>query len=125
VLLTTHEMDEAERLSDRVCIIDGGKILVSGRVEEIKRQLKRSDLIEIETSGGSVERILSRLTMPISHLSLVGNGSATFSTEDSAATAREILGAAAELGIGIERLSVRRVNLEDIFIGLTGRGLRE
>jgi len=49
IVITTHDMDEAERLSDRVCIIDHGRVLALDTVQRIKDQLGEGDLFEIES----------------------------------------------------------------------------
>ncbi len=135
VVLTTHDMEEAEKLSDRVSIIDRGKLLVLDTVENLKGRLGQGDLIEIELAGepdpdllaaiSSVARVpggrragaASSVSVRGRTLSLVSAGAAE--------VLPGILKAIEARGMGMDHIRVRQRNLEDVFIQLTGRGLRE
>jgi ABC-2 type transport system ATP-binding protein len=127
VVLTTHDMEEAEKLSDRVCIIDHGRLLELGTVAEVKSRLGRGDLIELEIA----EDIASAL-MP--HIPVLGReqGQAALRdntlilvSEEAAGLLPEILGVIRDRGLKLVNLRLRQKTLEDVFIHLTGRGLRE
>lgn len=127
VVLTTHDMEEAEKLSDRVCIIDHGKLLVLDTVAAVKNSLGEGDLVEIDLAEDVRSSLLpylpaetrdnGRLTTRDQALTLV--------TEEAAAVLPDILRVVKERGLHLENLQVRRRTLEDVFINLTGRGLRE
>jgi ABC-2 type transport system ATP-binding protein len=127
VVLTTHDMEEAEKLSDRVCIIDRGRLLVLDDVAAVKSGIGEGDLIEIETASDVRSALLPFLPEAIR-----GDGSLTvrgakltLATAEPAAVLPEILRAVKERGLRLESLQVRPKTLEDVFIRLTGRGLRD
>jgi ABC-2 type transport system ATP-binding protein len=135
VILTTHDMEEAEKLSDRVSIIDRGKLLVLDTVENLKNRLGQGDLIEIElgeepgpdllagisaaaeTPGEPGIESSSSVTVREKTLSLV--------SAKAAEVLPKILKAIEKRGMSMDHVRVRQRNLEDVFIHLTGRGLRE
>ena len=127
VVLTTHDMDEAEKLADRVCIIDRGRLLVLDTVDGLKAGLGRGDVVEVEIAEDvrtsllpfvpSLERAHPGATAAGRTLSLVSS--------QAADVLPEILAAVKTRGLHLERLGLRKVTLEDVFIQLTGRGLRE
>ena len=127
VVVTTHDMEEAEKLSDRVCIIDHGRVLTLDTVERIKAQLGEGDLFEVEL-GPEAQAALLPL---VERLQSEGRYVATqgsilrFTSEDGGEILVEVLQMAKRLGLAIERLGMRKKTLEDVFIRLTGRGLRE
>lgn len=128
VILTTHNMDEAERLADRVAIIDYGKLLVLDTPEALKRRVGEGDVLEIDLSDrpGDADRAQAALV----HLS----GRAEFAVVYNTLTVRavnaadllaEILTTLAEAGLQCGEARLRATTLEDVFIQLTGRRLRE
>jgi ABC-2 type transport system ATP-binding protein len=127
VVLTTHDMEEAEKLSDRVCIIDHGLLLVLDTVEAIKSRLGEGDVVELELAEDArtallphmqaLERRGARPTFRDKTLTLV--------TTAAAAILPEILSVIQSSGFRLENLRLRQRTLEDVFIQLTGRGLRE
>jgi ABC-2 type transport system ATP-binding protein len=126
-VVTTHDMEEAEKISDRVCIIDHGRVLALDTVEGIKARLGEEDLFEIEVNQ-EPERAFS----PIIHrLRLEGRPPVTegntmrFTADGGAEILAEVLETVKRHGLTIERLGMRKKTLEDVFIRLTGRGLRE
>jgi ABC-2 type transport system ATP-binding protein len=121
VLYTTHYMEEAERLCDRIAIIDHGRIIAEGTNEELVRGAfgTRSEVAARFT--GNQEAIASWVQSRGGHLS---EGTAQFTIERPAEIA-EILDEAASKGIGVEDVSLRRPNLESVFLHLTGRELRD
>lgn len=127
VILTTHDMEEAEKLSDRVGIIDRGRLLVLDTVAGVKSHLGRGDLIEVEIAEDietallphvpALRREEGRATVRDRTLSLVSDEAAGFLPD--------ILGVIKERGLRLVNLRLRQKTLEDVFIHLTGRGLRE
>jgi ABC-2 type transport system ATP-binding protein len=123
VLLTTHYMDEAEVLCDRLAIMDHGKILDMGTVGELvgrrfHERAVRFDRIEglSETQMGSFAGV-SRVAHE--------DGLVLLYTSDVPATIGAVLAASEGLGVQPSDLTVRRATLEDVFLDLTGRGLRD
>lgn len=126
VIVTTHDMEEADKITDRVAIMDRGCILVEDTPENIKKKAFRGELLEISLSN--VKKLdvntESRLKGKYGSISVEGNmiRLATESSFDDAKEMEKLLGSS---GIKIEGIKIRKGTLEDVFIALTGRGLRE
>jgi ABC-2 type transport system ATP-binding protein len=125
VVITTHDMEEAEKLSDRVCIIDRGRLLALDTVADIKRRFAGDEVTEIAVDADARElgSLLERLPPD---LGFVVNGNTL--CLPSSPTAAALLAALQEIdrrGLRLEGVRTRQSTLEDIFIRLTGRSLRE
>ncbi len=125
VVLTTHDMEEAEKLSDRICIIDKGKVIILGTAEEITLSRGFEDLVEIDVDG-DIETLLESF----GEKELIGGYSVsgsriTFKSTDPLKLVMVLLTTISEHGLKIKNLQMRKQSLEDIFINLTGRRLRE
>jgi ABC-2 type transport system ATP-binding protein len=121
VLLTTHYMDEAERLCDRVAIIDQGKVIALGTPPELIAGLGGHEIVELATREP---------LRPEELLDLPGVRGARRSADGIALTVEQLhLALPAVLlkveSRGLTRLSTHRATLEDVFVHLTGRKLRE
>ena len=127
VVLTTHDMEEAEKLSDRVCIIDHGRLLVLDTVEAIKSRLGEGDLIEVELAEDARTALLPHVIgLEREGIKATIRGrTLTLVTAGAAGILPEILQVIKAHGLRMENLRVRQKTLEDVFIRLTGRGLRE
>ena len=122
VLLTTHYMEEAERLCDRVAIVDHGRIVAL----DAPRRLIDANFSEtavIFRMRAAPEPDLARLT-GVHRVELVGD-EVTLYSADVPATMAALLGWTRERGLRLEGLHVRGATLEDVFLRLTGRRLRE
>lgn len=132
IILTTHNMEEADMLSDRVAIIDRGKIVMLGSPSELKEKVKSSDIIEIEARNLS-----DKMADALESFSEVKK--AAVSTLDPTEN-RELLRIHAEKGkevlprileflvrkqIAVIKVSFIQPTLEDVFIAQTGRSLRD
>jgi ABC-2 type transport system ATP-binding protein len=116
VFLTTHYMDEAQHLADRVAILRGGRIVAQGRTEELGASLGRRTVIGFTLNGGlGVEEVRAGVSAPVQ---AAGNQIEIESAEPQADLYR-LLGLAERRGATLEDLEVRRPNLEDIFLDLT------
>jgi ABC-2 type transport system ATP-binding protein len=127
VVLTTHDMEEAEKLSDRVCIIDHGRLLVLDTVEAIKSRLGEGDLIEVELAEDARTALLPHIIgLEREGIKATIRGKTlTLVTAGAAGILPEIMQVIKAHGLRMENLRVRQKTLEDVFIRLTGRGLRE
>jgi len=126
VVLTTHDMEEAEKLSDRVCIIDHGRLLALDTVAAIKDRLGEGDLIEAEIAEDVRTELLPYLTFPVGeNEARIGDKTLTLISAAAAGVLPELLQVVRGRGLHLESLRVRPKTLEDVFIKLTGRGLRE
>ena len=123
IILTTHYMEEADRLCDRVAIIDKGTIIALDTSEKLKEEIG-GDVITIK----SPER--DRLHSKINTLSWVKDaephdGSVTISLQNSEKHVAEIVNLASDNGIAIDSISIHKPTLEDVFLHFTGRTIRE
>jgi ABC-2 type transport system ATP-binding protein len=127
VVITTHDMDEAEKLSDRVCIIDHGRVLALDTVDAIKARLGEGDVFEVEADRD----VEPALTVFLDRLRRQGRNVVArghllqFTASDGVDVIPEVLQTVKHQGLVVERLGMRKTTLEDVFIRLTGRGLRE
>ena len=126
ILLTTHYIEEAEKLCDRVAIIDEGKIIATGTPREIQARTVGHSVIEIQCE----EPIPPELPLPCwSGASTVHIGSSRKSllvhSTQPARTLVEIVKWVDNLGIELADVHLKHPSLEDIFIELTGKNLRE
>jgi ABC-2 type transport system ATP-binding protein len=128
IILTTHNMDEADRVVDRVAIIDHGELLVLDKPEELKQRVGQGDVIEIRlVNRVGDERTLRTLLTSITN-------EVTLDVQENVLRIRA-LEAVRHLPVILERLAgagclpgevyIRANTLEDVFIQLTGRRLRE
>lgn len=125
IVLTTHDMEEAEKLSDRICIIDKGKLLVSGTANEIIRTNGYEDLVEADVAGDIENELIPFLDPElISGISISGTR-ISFNKKNPLAAMENILKTVREHNLKVNSLQLRRKSLEDIFISLTGRSIRE
>ena len=125
IVLTTHDMEEAEKLSDRICIMDKGKLLVSGTPSEIMKLGGYEDVIEIDISNDFHETLISSLNPELLGNMVKSSNRMSFNIKDPIAAMTSLLDAVKVNQIQIENLRLRKNSLEDVFINLTGRSLRE
>lgn len=125
VILTTHNMDEAERLADRVAIIDRGKLLVLDTPENLKRSVGEGDVLEIEVLGaeGQVEKAVAAV-QPVAEATARGT-SVVIQARAVVEKLPAILEALRSAGVKPGEVRLRENTLEDVFIALTGRRLRQ
>lgn len=125
VVLTTHDMEEAEKLSDRICIIDKGKLLVSGTADELKKNSGNEDLIEIETDGDESKEFIQFIDAGLIRIINTESNKISLGISDPVLSLEHITGIIKRQNIKVKSLRLRKTSLEDIFINLTGRSLRE
>jgi ABC-2 type transport system ATP-binding protein len=125
VVLTTHDMEEAEKLSDRICIMDKGRILAMGATEEIKKSSGENDLIEVEIEGAIETELFPFLGAAFRDGRITSPRSAEFRMADPYGTLEDILATVRQKAVKVSALRLRKKSLEDIFIRMTGRSLRE
>jgi len=123
IILTTHYMEEAEALSDHVCIMDHGKIIAEGSPQELSAQLGQETIIEF-TAADLTEDHISPLESGCKSLRMDGE-QITVETEDLISTMEHLLSWAKQRKIGLKNMVVRQPNLEDVFLSLTGRRIRD
>jgi ABC-2 type transport system ATP-binding protein len=126
VLLTTHYMDEAERLCDRVAVIDHGKIIALGSPRELIARLGGDHIVEfaLEANGEPLEPLAFGALDSVLTARADGEGYALTVAEPHRAIPA-LLEELDRLDRPLARLTTRHVSLEDVFVSLTGRHLRD
>jgi len=131
IVLTTHDMDEAERLADRVAIIDRGRLLALDTPDALKRQAGEGDVLEIALvteDPATLERQLPQAVAALRRLvSRVVSADHTLVLRSRHIVERlpAILATLDQTGLQPGEIRLRATTLEDVFIALTGRRLRE
>jgi ABC-2 type transport system ATP-binding protein len=123
LLYTTHYMEEAERLCDRVIIMDHGQVVASDTLAGLYKRLPAVETLEIELDGEVDVLLLARepgIEKPVQDGSRLHAGVA-----DLGRDAPALLAWLAARGHAVHRISSGRVGLEDVFLSLTGRQLRD
>jgi ABC-2 type transport system ATP-binding protein len=129
VFLTTHYMDEAERLCHRTAIIDHGKIIALGSPEELKRALG-SDVVYVQLAPESLQetgRMAESLKNceEFSRVQVVRPGEISVSAVRAAEAIPKIFEEAEDLAVRVREVTYHTPTLEDVFLHLTGRKLRD
>lgn len=123
IVLTTHYMEEADVLCDRIAIIDHGKIKVSGSPDELKNSLE-GDVLSIECDN---TKELSEIIKKLENIKgvTVLDGKLNVTVKDGEATIPRIMDLAKEKNVRISSIGIRKPTLNDVFIKYTGREIRE
>lgn len=127
IILTTHLMEEADRLSDRIAIMDQGKLLILDTPESVKKKIGRGDVVEIQLSNPEMNEKVVSLMNSMEGIEEVKEikGKVNVRALDAVSKLPGMIRSIEKKGINIVDTSIRRNTLEDVFIHLTGRGLRE
>lgn len=123
VLLTTHYMEEAEQLCDRLVVMDHGRVLEVGSVRELVARRFAEPAVRFDAIPGIGDTVLTSL--PGVTRVVHEEGAVALYTRDVPATIGGLLSTAGEAGAEPGNLAVRRATLEDVFLDLTGRALRD
>jgi ABC-2 type transport system ATP-binding protein len=124
IILTTHNMDEADRMADRVAIIDHGRLLALDTPEVLKRTLGEGDVLLIDVRDLPAREAGAVLAPLVSDLSVEGQQVA-LRGHRVVESLPAILEALRDAGGRAEEVHLRANTLEDVFLALTGRRLRE
>jgi ABC-2 type transport system ATP-binding protein len=126
ILLTTHYLEEADRLAQRLAIVDRGRVVVSGTPEELKGEL-RGDAIQIELHRAGLNGEVSALLANVDGLRDVGldGRSLRLRAESGAAALPAVLAALDEAGINVASATVSRPSLDDVYLRHAGRAFSE
>ncbi|WP_458112497.1 ABC transporter ATP-binding protein [Arthrobacter sp. R1-13] len=125
VLYTTHYMEEAERLCDRIAIIDEGSIQAEGTRDELIKLTGGVDRINLHGSGNSPAAAAAlRLVPGVQHVD--GDGSAlSLTVQDGPSVLAGIVTGAGNAGMSVTSVEITRPDLESVFLHLTGKALRD
>ncbi len=127
IILTTHSMEEADDLSDRLVILDNGKVIAEGTPKELKGRLGKGDVIEFKVKDEYINKrneIVDRIKKLdfIQWTNVLGKTRIVLSALDGLRRISEIMDA---IQVKMHDISIRNNTLEDVFLDLTGRRLRD
>src|SRR5438046_5076139 len=125
VLLTTHYMDEAERLCDRLAIVDHGQIIAEGSPADLIERLGGHHMVEFSLAGDSHGPTEIWNSLPGVDSVYNDDGLVYLAVREPHRTIPALLEAVDKQSAQLEHLTTRQASLEDVFVRLTGRHLRE
>jgi ABC-2 type transport system ATP-binding protein len=127
VVLTTHYMEEAERLCDRVAIVDHGRIIKEGSPAELIRSLGAQHVIEfaLEGGGSAVAEADLRALPTVTGARIAPDGGCGLTVSEPARALPALIALVSARGAALAHLETRHATLEDVFVTLTGRHLRD
>ena len=118
LVLTTHYMDEAAQLCDRLCIMDGGRIISEGTPRDLIEEHISPEVLEFRANRDALERLARLVSEMADDVDRLGEVLLVY-TSDSDAVARKVK----ESGVPVDNTLYRQATLEDVFLKLTGRRL--
>ena len=126
ILITTHYMDEADRLCNRIAIVDHGKLVALDTPEALKASVPGSNVIEVqfERPPGDWEERLKGLP-EVTSVQNQSAGMFRVLTANGSRTTTDLVGMAVEAGVAVKTLTVQNTTLDDVFVHYTGRQLRD
>jgi ABC-2 type transport system ATP-binding protein len=125
LLYTTHYMEEAERLCDRLVIVDHGRVLKDGTLASLYAELPAANLLEVEIEGDA-----GALALPLRQVDGIAtaearNGKLAVGVQELGPGSAAVLAWLAARGVPVLHLASERATLETVFLNLTGRSLRD
>jgi len=132
VFLTTHYLDEADQLCDRVAIVDHGRVIALGRPDELKQRYSADSIAVTPEAGPDVLEAVARELAQAPFISAAvvtpgagGHGTIRLTATDATRAMAAVFGALASRGVPTRAASVARPTLDDVFLRETGRSLRD
>ena len=123
IVYTTHYMEEAERFCDRIGIIDNGTIVAQGTLEELRLQGGEKESLLVSGSGITEEK--QKQLVALGFDVVIQDEHLLFLSSHMKGDMPRVVMACNELGIDILHIDIRKVNLESVFLSLTGKKLRD
>ncbi len=127
VLLTTHYMDEAERLCDRIAVVDHGRVIAEGSPRELVLSLGGEHVVEFSVDANGKPALVpeSLRDLPSVKAAHAQAGNLVLSVAEPHLAIPGLLERLRASGYGLASLTTRHASLEDVFVSLTGRHLRD
>ena len=127
VLMTTHYMEEAERLADEVIIVDAGRIIAQGTPASVIGSLHAESIVEIHPRDGTGALLEDRALLALPGVGEVRHEGAAFTivVTDTQASVAALLAHLDQVGVELDSLQTHSPTLEDVFVALTGKHLRD
>ncbi|MBN2110816.1 MAG: ATP-binding cassette domain-containing protein [Methanosarcinaceae archaeon] len=126
IILTTHYMEEADRLCNRLAIVDHGKIITTGTPSELKSSLG-GDILTLElATGKDATKLMEHYTAKSSTDRIsASENTVQITTADGERAIPDVLKATSRLGLEIRSVSLHKPTLDDVFLHYTGKGIRD
>jgi ABC-2 type transport system ATP-binding protein len=125
ILLTTHYLEEADRLASRLAIVDRGRVVATGTPEELKAELRGDAiLVELQQADAHERAIASLERVSGIHEPTLDGRAVRARADHGASTVSAVLSALETAGIGVASVTVARPSLDDVYLRHTGRAFR-
>ena len=126
MLLTTHYMEEADRLCDRIAIVDHGTLVTLGTPVDLKQSVPGSNVVEVQFARESDEWMARLRSLPdVTDVQSQSSGVYRVLTSNGSQTTMQLVEMVTQLGEQLTSLSVQNTSLDDVFVHYTGRQLRD
>jgi len=122
IIYTTHYMEEAEKLCNRIGIIDNGLIIAQGTLDELKTQSQVNDMIIVDCTNTPDEKLLAE---KLKTTVVVNENRVSVLSNDSKKDLTHIITICNDAGYEINRIDIQKGNLEGVFLKMTGKQLRD
>lgn len=127
IVLTTHYLEEADSMAERVIVIDHGRLIADDTAGQLKRDLA-GDLIELSVAPpdlAATRRVAAELGNDVTDRAVGGDFEVSFRTVGGSAILPEAIRRLDDIGVTVRRATLHEPTLDDVFLNLTGRSLRE
>ena len=126
ILLTTHNMEEADALCSRVAIVDHGRVIAIGTPQELKSSIPGGYLVRLHLAGAPPDLLAQFESLPgVTEVRSPGNGGVDLYADRGGALVPEIARLSSEAGVEIRDVRISEPSLENLFLHHTGRSLRD
>jgi ABC-2 type transport system ATP-binding protein len=125
VLITTHYMDEADKLCDRIAIVDHGELKALDSPMKLKASIPGQNWLEVSTPGAPADWATRLRTLPGAEDVVAHDDMYRIASSDGPATTMALMDVASRSHVAIKALSVQSTTLDDVFVHYTGRALRD
>ncbi len=125
ILLTTHYMEEADKLCDRIAIVDHGRLAALDTPSSLKDNVPGTDVVEAEFSGAPSDWIEQLRKLPQAANVSERDGLFHIGSHEGPATVAGLIDLARSRGVTVKRVTVQGTTLDDVFVHYTGSGLRD